>query len=127
MRVRALATAAAVGLILPVSMATTASAVGATAGVTIIHGIATPALASVDVYVDDELLIDDFVFEGIDFYQLPAGTYELPGTLHPDEVAEACGLELPEGPYETLAGFVLAELGAIPEPGATVTLDGWRI
>lgn len=58
---------------------------------------------------------------------LPAGTYELPGTLHPDEVAEACGLVLPDGPFETLAGFVLAQLGAIPDPGAVVHFDGWTI
>ena len=58
---------------------------------------------------------------------LPAGTYELPGTLHPHEVLEACGLELPEGPYETLAGFVLNELGSIPEPGAVLSHRGWRI
>lgn len=58
---------------------------------------------------------------------LPAGTYEVPGTLHPDEVAEACGLVLPEGPYETVAGFVLAQLGAFPEPGTTFTYDGWTV
>jgi CBS domain containing-hemolysin-like protein len=58
---------------------------------------------------------------------LPAGVFELPGTLHPDEVYEACGLRLPDGPYETLAGFVLAELGAIPLPGARLVRDGWTI
>jgi CBS domain containing-hemolysin-like protein len=58
---------------------------------------------------------------------LPSGTYELPGTLHPDEVAEACGLELPDGPYETIAGFVLAELGRIPDPGDRLEHEGWSL
>jgi CBS domain containing-hemolysin-like protein len=58
---------------------------------------------------------------------LPEGTYELPGTLHPDEVREACGLEIPEGEYETLAGFVLDRLGRIPQPGEAFVYDGWRI
>lgn len=58
---------------------------------------------------------------------LPAGTYELPGTLHPDEVAEACGLHIPEGPYETLAGFALDRLGRIPDPGDGFHHDGWRL
>ncbi len=58
---------------------------------------------------------------------LPAGIHELPGTLHLDEVAEACGLELPDGPYETLAGFVLAALGRIPEPGDSLDHEGWQI
>jgi putative hemolysin len=37
------------------------------------------------------------------------------------------GLELPEGPYETVAGFVLAELGRLPEVGDTIEVEGRRI
>jgi len=58
---------------------------------------------------------------------LPSGDVELPGTLHPDEVAEACGFEMPEGPYETLAGFVLARLGRIPSVGDAFESDGWHL
>ncbi len=58
---------------------------------------------------------------------LPAGTYELPGTLHPDEVRDACGFEMPEGEYETLAGFVLDRLGRIPDVGDRFSYDGWLI
>jgi CBS domain containing-hemolysin-like protein len=58
---------------------------------------------------------------------LPAGTYELPGSLHRDEVAEACGFEMPEGEYETLAGFVLDQLGRIPKPGESFAYAGWTI
>jgi CBS domain containing-hemolysin-like protein len=58
---------------------------------------------------------------------LPTGTHELPGTLHPDEVADACGFDVPEGPYETLAGFVVDRLGCIPEAGARFEHDGWHL
>jgi CBS domain containing-hemolysin-like protein len=58
---------------------------------------------------------------------LPHGTYELPGTTHPDEVAEACGLEIPDGEYETLAGFVLDRLGRIPAVDDGFFHDGWWI
>jgi CBS domain containing-hemolysin-like protein len=58
---------------------------------------------------------------------LPAGTYELPGTLHLDEVWEACGLEMPEGEYETLAGFVLDRLGRIPQPGDAFVFERWHL
>ena len=54
-----------------------------------------------------------------------AGEWVVPGTLHPDEVLDQTGLELPEGPYETLAGFVLTRLGRIPEVGDTVEFEGW--
>jgi CBS domain containing-hemolysin-like protein len=57
----------------------------------------------------------------------PGGDYLLPGTLHPDEVLDACGLLIPDGEYETLAGFVLDRLGHIPEPGEHFTHEGWRI
>ena len=56
----------------------------------------------------------------------PGGVHVLSGLLHPDEVREACGLELPDGPYDTLAGFLLWRLDRIPEPGARVEHDGWR-
>ena len=45
------------------------------------------------------------------------GEWLLDGTLHRDEVFDACGFAVPEGDYETLAGFVLDRLGRIPEVG----------
>ncbi|MBW3612144.1 MAG: hypothetical protein KY438_11580, partial [Actinobacteria bacterium] len=56
---------------------------------------------------------------------LPAGTFVLDGGLHPDEVADITGLEVPEGPYETLAGFLLDRLGHLPEAGEQVEYEGW--
>lgn len=55
------------------------------------------------------------------------GDWLLDGSLHPDEVFDACGLRLPEGDYETLAGFVLDRLGRIPDEGDDFEHDGWRI
>jgi CBS domain containing-hemolysin-like protein len=57
----------------------------------------------------------------------PAGTVVVKGSLRIDEVDDVAGLELPEGPYETIAGFVLDRLGHIPVPGERVTHDGWLI
>ncbi|MFF8554871.1 hemolysin family protein [Streptomyces sp. NPDC015501] len=37
------------------------------------------------------------------------------------------GLRVPDGPYETLAGLVAAELGRIPTAEDSVELEGWRI
>ena len=45
---------------------------------------------------------------------------EVDGLLNLDEFAEQTGLELPEGPYETVAGYVLAALGALPSVGDAV-------
>ncbi len=48
------------------------------------------------------------------------------GVLREDELAEATGFRLPEGPYETLAGFLMARLGHIPLVGETVQEHGWE-
>ena len=55
------------------------------------------------------------------------GEWLLEGSLHPDEVFDACGLQIPDGDYETLAGFVLEQLGRIPEVGEWFEHDGWRV
>lgn len=52
--------------------------------------------------------------------------YLVDGVLRSDEVAERTGYRLPEGPYETLAGFLLARLGRLPAPGETLRADGWE-
>ncbi|GAA1872545.1 hemolysin family protein [Brevibacterium marinum] len=52
------------------------------------------------------------------------GTWIVPGQLRPDEVSSTTGLEIPEdSDYETLAGFVLKELGRIPEPGDQIRTE----
>ena len=55
------------------------------------------------------------------------GSTVLPASLHPDEVRDATGFDMPSGEFETLAGLVLDRLGRIPVPGEMVTVDGWRI
>jgi CBS domain containing-hemolysin-like protein len=48
-----------------------------------------------------------------------------PGMLRPDELLERTGIVVPEeGPYETVAGFVMSELGRLPVVGDAVPIDG---
>jgi CBS domain containing-hemolysin-like protein len=55
------------------------------------------------------------------------GTWRVDGSLHADEVFDTCGLVVPDGEYETLAGFVLERLGHIPEVGETFDHEGWQL
>lgn len=48
--------------------------------------------------------------------------WRVSGLLRTDEVAAATGYRAPEGPYETIGGLVLRELGHIPVVGETVEL-----
>ena len=49
--------------------------------------------------------------------------YVAEATLTLAEIAEQLGLRLPEGDYETLAGFLLEEFGRIPIRGDTVVWE----
>ena len=59
--------------------------------------------------------------------KLPRGEVEADGLLNLDEFAEQTGIRLPEGPYETVAGYVLAALGELPAPGDAVEIPGYTI
>lgn len=58
-----------------------------------------------------------------------ASEMTIPADLRPDEVLEQTGIDVPESDdYDTIAGFVLLELGRIPELGDEVPLeDGSRL
>ena len=51
---------------------------------------------------------------------------EFDGLLHRDQVTEQTGITLPDGPFETLAGFVQSQLGRVPRLGDTVEAFGHR-
>ncbi len=59
--------------------------------------------------------------------KLPQGEVEVDGLLNLDEFAEQTSIRLPEGPYETVAGYVLAALGELPTPGDAVEIPGYTI
>lgn len=59
--------------------------------------------------------------------RIAGGAVEADGLLNLDEVHEQTGVRLPEGPYETLAGYVMASLGHVPRAGEAVECDGHRL
>ena len=82
-----------------------------------------------------EDLVEELIGEITDEYdieeggpkQLLGGQLEVDGLLNLDEFAEQTGVSLPEGPYETVAGYVLAKLGELPGVGAEVEAGGHRL
>jgi putative hemolysin len=72
--------------------------------------------------VHDELQPGDVEINPID-----ERTTQVDGGLSVEEARDELGIEIPDGDYDTLAGYVLSRLGHIPRVGETVLLDGWRI
>ncbi|HSP31221.1 MAG TPA: hemolysin family protein [Halomonas sp.] len=50
-------------------------------------------------------------------------TWIMEGDVHLDEVRRVIDHDLPRGDVETVAGMLIAELGALPKEGDTVTID----
>jgi putative hemolysin len=70
---------------------------------------------------------DEYDLDGGDPLRVAGEDIEADGMLNLDEVYEQTGVRLPEGPYETLAGFVMAALGHLPRAGEAVEADGHRL
>lgn len=51
------------------------------------------------------------------------GIWMMDGDVHLDEVERAIGYDLPRGDVETIAGLLIAELGALPVEGQCVLID----
>ena len=54
-------------------------------------------------------------------------TTEVDGALSVEEARDELGIDIPEGPYDTIAGYVLSLLGHIPKEGEVVNVDHHRI
>jgi len=72
--------------------------------------------------VGDELAAAEKDYEIINEY-----TFQIDGGMRIEEVNEEMGLELPEGDYETVAGFVLDLLGYIPKPNEQLRYKGLKL
>lgn len=92
---------------------------GGTAGLVTLGDIITEIVGDIHDEFDEE--------EPQPIRRLADGAAEVDASLHVSEVNEALSIEIPEGEdYETLAGFVLAELGHFPRRGEKFELNGFE-
>jgi putative hemolysin len=73
-----------------------------------------------------EDLVEELVGDIRDEYDTEASgpRTDVDGLLNLEDFTDETGVELPDGPYETVAGFVVSQLGELPTVGATVEVDG---
>ena len=60
-------------------------------------------------------IFDEYDEEIVDIKKIDDNTYILSGTITSYELKKVFNIELPEGDYETLSGYLLDKLGRIPE------------
>ncbi len=62
-----------------------------------------------------------------EFHPMSDGNYMVQARMHIEELSEALGVRLPQGDYDTVAGWVTTRLGRIPKQGESMRLDGLQI
>ena len=88
---------------------------GGTAGIVTMEDLVEELIGD----IEDEYDVQRPVQESTRF-----GVTVVDGLLNLEDFEEETGVELPDGPYETVAGFVIAQLGRVPLLGDTVSAGG---
>jgi CBS domain containing-hemolysin-like protein len=57
---------------------------------------------------------------------MPDGDFMVSGSMEIEKVNEEIGLEIPEGEFETVAGFVLDKFGRFPLKGESFVYHGYQ-
>lgn len=79
-----------------------------------------------------EDLVEELIGDIRDEYDVTETAHNLDelvidGGLSLEDFAELTEIELPDGPYETVAGFVVAETGELPQVGQSTLVAGCRL
>ena len=91
---------------------------GGTAGVITMEDIIEEILGNI---------LDEYDDEEIEAKQIDDNTYILSGSLTSYDLKKMFGVELPEGDYETLSGYLIEKLGRIPENDEHPIIEGEKL
>jgi putative hemolysin len=70
---------------------------------------------------------DEYDNEEEEISKIDESTFLLEGTTDIEEVGELAGIALPEGEYDTIAGFVISQLGYLPRAGEHPVVEYGRL
>ncbi|MBQ8228715.1 MAG: HlyC/CorC family transporter [Clostridia bacterium] len=89
-------------------MAVVVDEYGGTAGIVTLEDIIEAIVGNIQDEYDDE---DE------EISKIDETTFTIDGVTNLEEVEELTGVEMPEGSYDTLAGFIIKNLGFLPQKG----------
>lgn len=69
---------------------------------------------------------DEYDHEDNEVEQVNETTFTIDGITDIEELNELLDIQLPEGEYDTIGGFIMSEIGRIPAAGETVEAEGYR-
>ncbi|MCH7706734.1 MAG: HlyC/CorC family transporter, partial [Chloroflexi bacterium] len=70
---------------------------------------------------------EEGVQEEEEFQAIDANTYQVDGGMRVEEANQRMDLGIPDGTYETIAGFLLTRLGHIPREGEHIHHNGFLL
>jgi magnesium and cobalt exporter, CNNM family len=71
-------------------------------------------------------IVDEFDREAHEIVHLADGSYVVSGGMAIDDLNELLEIRLPDGDWDTVAGFLFGTLGHVPDRGEAVEAHGWR-
>ena len=79
----------------------------------------TAGLITLEDLVEDIVgnIQDEYDHEEEEIHRMSETEFTVDGTASIDEICDMADVKLPEGDYDTIAGFVTERLGRLPKPG----------
>lgn len=72
-------------------------------------------------------IFDEYDEEENDYKKIDENTYILSGSLTSNDLKKIFGVEIPQGDYETLSGYLIDKLGRIPEENEHPVIEGEKL
>lgn len=101
-----------------ISIAIAVDEFGGTAGVVTVEDIIEELFGE----IRDEYDVEEDVCKKVDEL-----TYVISGKVEIDFINEEYEIDIPQGDYETIGGYITSNLGRIPKQGETISLDHFKI